>query len=503
MVGWLLLLVCAQGSLLRKYCSRADIVRARSPSIETQIKIKSQRALTTCTASSQKRQTPLTPYERTCIDFHQLAMQSVNVPSNGSKKRKRNQKGGGCYHCGSNEHRAKSCPDAVCRICGEKGHDVGGCPQKPIPSVNLGKFHSSDPAAVAFTYVELFAGMGGFRVALDKLEGRCVFSSELDRFCTKNYKENFGDEPAGDICRITNEQIPDHDLLVGGFPCQPFSSSGNRLGIEDPTGKGVLFREIVRILKYKQPRAFLLENVRGLLLHNDGETLKLVQHELSECGYVVKVDVVDAVNLLPQERCRLFIVGIRNDFTKEESYQYPQLPNLNRGIEDIIQIQTDSHELSKLILNPNQLSKVRSQKYTKEHPEARFLSDLKQPAKTIQSSYMKYMVGTQFIPAEGNQWRRFSRREAARLQGFPERFILCKDRAHHMVGNAVSPPVIAMLAAPLLQYVKLCHTSNTSSNWGWRITKSMLLDAVPEDPRKKELEHKLSNVDGNEGNCGK
>ena len=416
------------------------------------------------------------------------------------KKRKRSGKNGGCYHCGSESHRAKYCPNAVCRICGETGHDVGGCPRKPPPPVNLGKFRAVEQAyqegSSGFTYIELFAGMGGFRVALDKLEGRCVFSSELDRFCTKNYEENFGDQPAGDICRIESEKIPDHDLLVGGFPCQPFSSSGKRLGVDDP--RGVLFREITRILKHKRPRTFILENVRGLYLNNDGKTLKLIAKELEECGYDVIYELIDAVKLLPQERCRLFLIGIRKDLSQEkEKFEFPSLPDLKRGIEDIVETNAkDSEEMEKLILSPNQLSKVRSQKYTQEHPEARFLSNLKQPSKTIQSSYMKYMVGSQFIPAPGHKWRRFSSREVARLQGFPEYFQLCKHRAHHMIGNAVAPPVIAILAAKLLQYVELHPKTADKSleDLGWAITKVMLLEAVPDDIRKKDLEDKLSAV---------
>eukprot|EP00797_Seminavis_robusta_P005003 Sro1329_g263260.1 Modification methylase (145) ;mRNA; r:2-438 len=145
--------------------------------------------------------------------------------------------------------------------------------------------------------------MGGFRVALDRLGGRCVFASELDRFCIANYQVNFGgDRPAGDITRIQSDWIPSHDLLVGGFPCQPFSSSGKQRGLQDPRGQ--LFREIVRILQDKQPKAFLLENVRGLYLHNQGKTYQLLQEELEDCGYVVKSQLLDAVNLLPQERCR-------------------------------------------------------------------------------------------------------------------------------------------------------------------------------------------------------
>jgi DNA (cytosine-5)-methyltransferase 1 len=433
--------------------------------------------------------------------------------SSSKRHTKKARKEGGCYHCGSSSHRAKSCPNATCRLCGSSGHDVGGCPDKPLSPVDLGQFKAQTQTQVGgFSYIELFCGMGGFRVALDKLGGNCVFASEIDRFCVQNYQENFGDRPAGDICRIKTHEIPNHDLLVGGFPCQPFSSSGSRLGMHDPNGKGVLFLEIVRILKGKRPRAFLLENVRGLYLHDDGNTLKRVLKEVEECGYIVKYELVDAVKLLPQERCRLFLVGIRRDLhsskhqAQQIDFRFPNLPHLGRGIRDILHHPEDGQftavEMEKLTLNPNQLNKVKSQKYTQEHTEARFLSDPTAAAKTIQSSYTKYMVGSQFIPVQfgkkdNDEWRRFSSREVARLQGFPESFRLCTERAYHMIGNAVAPPVIVMIAAPLVQFIHMGggdsggDDETTSRDWGWTVAQSLLLEASPDDARRKALERKF------------
>ena len=439
-----------------------------------------------------------------------MSSDNTNPTSTKPPKRKRDRKKeGGCYHCGSEKHKAKACPQAICRICQQSGHDVGGCPKKPVAPVDLGLFNARGGA---FTYAELFCGMGGFRVALDKLQGQCVFASEVDRHCRSNYGLNFGgDRPAGDICQIPTSQIPNHDVLVGGFPCQPFSSSGKQNGLDDPRGQ--LFREIVRVLKDKQPRGFILENVRGLLLHDNGTTLKLILKELGGCNYNVQYQVVNAATILPQERNRLFLVGVhtsrdmcgnkfevqrdleQNENERDASYTFPIFPDLKRGVQDSIHRSEEGSQidLDRLSLNPNQLQKVRAQKYTKQHPEARFLSDLSKPSKTLQSSYMKYMVGSQFIPC-GNEWRRFSAREAARLQGFPEDFILCAQRAHHMLGNAVAPPVIAMLAAPLLSCIGYHPVMDEVGEWGWMITQRMLLEACPNDSRRHELKQKLHKV---------
>ncbi|KAL9187679.1 hypothetical protein ACHAXT_006057 [Thalassiosira profunda] len=420
---------------------------------------------------------------------------------------KRKKVAAGCYHCGG-AHRARACPTATCRICGAIGHDAGNkaCPQKPLPPVDLGSFHHIAKVAndrQGFAYIELFAGAGGFRTALDKLGGQCVFASEIDRFCRKNYEINFGDRPAGDICRVPSNQIPDHDLLVGGFPCQPFSSSGRRLGLEDP--RGGLFREICRILENKRPRAFLLENVRGLLLHDEGKTLELIVGELEKCGYDISYELVDAVTLLPQERSRLFFAGVRRDRADSEEgcnnlFAFPSLPHLHRGVEDVVQLQMGTEELERLMLSPHQLKKVQSQRYTQEHPEARFLSDRTRAAKTIQSSYTQYMVGSQFVSAnkdedeEDDKWRRFSSREVARLQGFPESFVLCQERAHHMLGNAVCPPVVALIAAHLLQCAGLGPGDNSGYDWGWSVAKTLLIEGSPDDERRLSLVDKLDKV---------
>ena len=441
-------------------------------------------------------------------------------PHSNSKKRPRS-----CYHCGNTNHRAKNCPTAKCQLCGKLGHSTGGCPSKPPPPVDRGQFSAIDvKAAPSFTFCELFAGMGGFRVALDKLGGHCVFASEVDRFCRRNYEANFGgDRPAGDITQIPSDDIPHHDVLVAGFPCQPFSSSGTQQGMKD--AKGLLFREIVRIVQHKQPKAFLLENVRGLLLHDKGKTLKIVVEELEECGYKVQWEILDVVKLLPQERARLYIVGIRSDLCNNIkkngssfSYKFPNIPDLKRGVQDILEQDLSQSDLATLTLTPHQVSKVQSQNYTQQHPEARFLSNLASPTKTLQSSYTSYMVGSQFVPVyfddnnnlpqQDPKWRRFSPREAARLQGFPETFVLCKERPYHLIGNAVAPPMIAMITAPILSRIGVHanpvgdnddnqkDSSTYTNEWGWSVAKDMLLEACPNDKRRVDLQRKLEAVSG-------
>ncbi|SDB96698.1 DNA (cytosine-5-)-methyltransferase [Shouchella lonarensis] len=171
-----------------------------------------------------------------------------------------------------------------------------------------------------FTYIELFAGIGGFRQALDKANGKCVFASEIDKFARKSYTALYGDEHLhGDITKIDAQDVPDHDLLVGGFPCQAFSVAGNRLGFEDT--RGTLFFEIVRIAKEKRPKAMLLENVKGLLGHDGGKTMETMILALNDIGYTVDFTILNSKHFgVPQHRERVFIVALRDDLVDHEPW---------------------------------------------------------------------------------------------------------------------------------------------------------------------------------------
>jgi DNA (cytosine-5)-methyltransferase 1 len=175
-----------------------------------------------------------------------------------------------------------------------------------------------------FTFIDLFSGIGSFHYSLEKLGGTCLMASDIDKNANEIYKENFGIEPLADICQLKYEQIPDCDILCAGFPCQAFSNIGKGKGMNEK--RGILIHEIVRILKNKQIKSFILENVRGLLTHNKGETFKKIIELLEECNYKIKYQILKCSDYgVPQMRKRLFIVGLKNDlFESDIEYHFPE-----------------------------------------------------------------------------------------------------------------------------------------------------------------------------------
>jgi DNA (cytosine-5)-methyltransferase 1 len=190
-----------------------------------------------------------------------------------------------------------------------------------------------------FTYIELFAGIGGFRQALDPLGGQCVFASEIDKFAQQSYKTLYGDGHLhGDITQVDEKDVPNHDVLVGGFPCQAFSVAGKRLGFADET-RGTLFFEIVRIMREKKPKIAVLENVKGLVGHDKGKTLDTVVTTLNEIGYTVDFDVLNSKYFgVPQNRERIFIVAVRDDLVDTEEWRITGTNVVAKGKRRIAQI---------------------------------------------------------------------------------------------------------------------------------------------------------------------
>ena len=200
-----------------------------------------------------------------------------------------------------------------------------------------------------FKFIDLFAGIGGIRLAYQNLGGKCVFSSEWNSFAKKTYEANFGEVPFGDITQINEKSIPDHDILLGGFPCQPFSIAGvskkNALGRKhgflDET-QGTLFFDIARILEYKKPKAFMLENVKNLISHDKGNTFKVIKNTLEKLEYTVHYQVLNGKHFVPQNRERILIVGFRNDvFNGNENFKFPKLPEPNSAIREILENEVD------------------------------------------------------------------------------------------------------------------------------------------------------------------
>jgi DNA (cytosine-5)-methyltransferase 1 len=311
------------------------------------------------------------------------------------------------------------------------------------------------PPPTKFTFIDLFAGIGGFRLAFEHVGGQCVFASEWDKFSQQTYLANFGHKPAGDITKILSEDIADHDILTGGFPCQPFSIAGvtkhnalgNSHGFQHPT-QGTLFFEIVRIIKDKQPKAFILENVKNLTTHNKGQTFETIKWTLEEeLKYHIFYKVLDASLVLPQHRERIFIVGFKDTL----DFKFPSLPNLNPKISDILEDEVDN----KYTLTNHLWQYL--QNYAEKHRKkgngfGYGLVNLDGISRTLSARY--YKDGSEIlIPQPPKNPRRLTPRECARLLGFPESFkiVVSDTRAYRQFGNSVVVPVVQAIAEEMVK----------------------------------------------------
>ena len=314
-----------------------------------------------------------------------------------------------------------------------------------------------------FTFIDLFAGIGGFRVALEELGGRCVFSSEWNKFSRITYKANFGEEPEGDITKIDAAEIPDHDILAAGFPCQPFSIAGvskkNSLGM--PHGfldklKGNLFFDIARILKEKKPKAFILENVKNLESHDRGRTFAVIRRTLtSDLGYSIFWKVIDASTYVPQHRERIIIVGFRKDLYPDPAFFFPCPVKKKRKVADIL----DAEVPEKYTLTDHLWEYL--QNYAEKHRRKGngFGFGLIDPSKdgvtrTLSARYHK--DGSEIlIKQEGKNPRRLTPAECRRLMGFPDWFVIpvSDAQAYRQFGNAVVPYVVRDVAEKVLEVI--------------------------------------------------
>lgn len=316
-----------------------------------------------------------------------------------------------------------------------------------------------------FTFIDLFAGIGGMRLAFRERGGKCVFSSELDKFAVKTYEANFGEVPFGDIKVISEDLIPDHDILLAGFPCQPFSISGvsKKNSLKKKHGflceaQGTLFFDIARIIESKRPRAFLLENVKNLKSHDRGKTYKKIMEVLDMLDYEVFDKVLDGKYYVPQHRERIFIAGFdRKRYGDDVDFSFTNIKDTQElRVKDILEADVDS----KYTLSDHLWSYL--QDYAKKHKAkgngfGYGLVDLNGITRTLSARY--YKDGSEILIPQGDENinpRRLTPRECARLQGFPDDFqiVVSDTQAYKQFGNAVVVPLISSIAGQISKKLK-------------------------------------------------
>ena len=369
--------------------------------------------------------------------------------------------------------------------------------------------HCSPSSALPspFTFVDLFSGIGGFALALRRLNGTCVHSCELNPSARATYLKNFGSlvPHSSDVQHLSPSSLPpSFDILTGGFPCQPFSVLGSMGAFAD--SRGLLFLEVVRLLTSCRPPAVLLENVPALANLEGGKVLRTIVASLEKPGYRVFVKVYDAANLLAQRRRRLFFVGIRADLSAAvRSFKFPErVPDLGTYVEDIVEPAEDLS--ADLALSAELHAKVAASSFARRYPAKKYVGPVRQKAATVISSYAK---GTHFCqyylssfeeglaapppaPLPVPPPRLFSPREVARLQGFPESFVLDVSPSaspYKLLGNAVPPALVALVAGNLL--CALMHSGEMATtervekhvSLGERIAIDMCRECLPERSR--------------------
>ena len=306
-----------------------------------------------------------------------------------------------------------------------------------------------------YTFIDLFAGIGGMRLAFESAGGCCVYSNEWNKYSQQTYYANFGVQPDGDITKVQAESIPDHDILVAGFPCQPFSiagvskknSLGRATGFEDKT-QGTLFFDVCRILKAKRPKAFMLENVKNLCSHDKGRTFQIIQESLRELNYKVFFQIIDGKGYVPQHRERIVIVGFDKErYGENVSFSFDLHPLKKQAVvRDILEKEvSEKYTLSDKLW-------IYLQNYAAKHREAGNgfgygIAPLDGVTRTISARY--YKDGSEIlIEQRGKNPRRLTPRECARLQGFPDSFKIpvSDTQAYRQFGNSVVVPLMSDVA---------------------------------------------------------
>ncbi|WP_282161484.1 DNA cytosine methyltransferase [Ulvibacterium marinum] len=301
-------------------------------------------------------------------------------------------------------------------------------------------------------FIDLFCGIGGFRVAFEQacaengITSECVFSSDIDKYAQDSYEANFGERPHGDITMIDEKNIPDHDVLFAGFPCQPFSIIGQMKGLNDT--RGTLFFDIARILEQKKPRAFILENVKQLVGHDKGKTLKVILQSLKELGYQVQYSVLNALDYgLPQKRERVVIVGHREPIM----FTFPNPEKPYKPLSKVLENEVAEKHYASEYIREKRKNSHKSPYYPSiwhENKSGNICSYPYSCALRAGASYNYLLV---------NGERRLTPREMLRLQGFPDTYkiVVSDGQARKQAGNAVPVNMIKAVALKLLPYVAI------------------------------------------------
>lgn len=339
------------------------------------------------------------------------------------------------------------------------------------------------PKNPSFRFIDLFAGIGGFRLSAQKNNGKCVFSSEYDKFAKQTYEYNFGEVPFGDITKIGIQLIPEHDILFAGFPCQPFSYSGRNEGFKDKT-RGTLFFDILRILEHKKPKMFLLENVKGLKSHNKGDTLDIIETSLRKLGYDIYWSILKSTDFgLPQLRERWYCVGSLENI----DFKFPKKTKTNVTLKSIIDPTENSEKLRLTDLELHRIQyhfKNVTKEYQRvEHDSSKYGLNTKKGKYGIFSfqkkdGSLRFHVGdrskTQIqeafycnlesysptiianrVPKLWDIERKLSVLEAQRLQGFPDKFSfpVSDSQAYKQLGNSISVPVVELIIKEMVKFL--------------------------------------------------
>lgn len=304
------------------------------------------------------------------------------------------------------------------------------------------------------TFIDLFAGLGGFRLALESLGAKCIYSNEWDKHAQQVYNDNFGEIPEGDITQVDETTIPDHDILCAGFPCQAFSISGKQRGFED--SRGTLFFDVARIVKCKKPKIVFMENVKNFASHDNGQTLQVVRDTMLELGYTFNSKVLNAVDYgVPQKRERIYMVCFRNDL-KIENFDFPTPFELNKHVEDYL-LPEDQIPNKYYVNRPDTYMEDKEDNIYSPKPIRLGIVNKGGQGERIYSTKgiaitLSAYGGGAFAKTGGylvnGKYRRLVPRECARIMGYPDSYKISANdnQAYKQFGNSVVVDVLQYIA---------------------------------------------------------